>query len=178
MFQKLCGPDSLKNVVIVTTMWDMVSLEEGSEREQELKLSDSMFKPVLDGGATIMRHHNTPQSATEVINRLLGKTATTVQIVREIAEEKKHVQDTEAGIELRTDIEGILKKHKEEMESVNADMWEAMQCEIAEERERSNQVINGLLEQLEELRRTISTMTTERYVSSKCVSYVKARINQ
>jgi len=166
MFQKLCGPDSLENVVIITTMWDMVSLEEGLKREQELKLSDSMFKPLLDGGATIMRHPNTPQSATEVINHLLGKTATTVQIVREMAQQNKHLKDTEAGIELRTDIEGMLKKHKEEMESVNANVWGAMQCEIAGERQRLNRVITGLSEQLEDLKRAM-TMTTERCVSIK-----------
>jgi len=73
MFQKLCGQDAMKNVVIVTTMWDKVAEDEGRRREQELKEKDSLFKPLLDGGATMMHHERTVESATKVINYLLEK---------------------------------------------------------------------------------------------------------
>ena len=49
MFRKLCGT-SLKKVVILTTVWDEVTPEEGSQHEQELMASKDMFKPLLDGG--------------------------------------------------------------------------------------------------------------------------------
>ena len=68
MFRKLCGTDSLKNVVIITTMWDKITPGEGSQREQELTSSDNLFKPLLDGGAIMMRHERTAESATKVID--------------------------------------------------------------------------------------------------------------
>ena len=73
MFRKLCGTDSLKNVVIVTTMWDKVTPEEGLQREQELMASDYLFKRLLNGGAIMMRHYRTPESANKVISHLLGE---------------------------------------------------------------------------------------------------------
>lgn len=36
MFQELCGIDSLRNVVLASTMWDLVPQQVGEEREAEL----------------------------------------------------------------------------------------------------------------------------------------------
>ncbi|KAI6033497.1 hypothetical protein PISMIDRAFT_687396 [Pisolithus microcarpus 441] len=36
IFKEMCGKDYFKNVIFVTTMWDEVSEEVGSEREQDL----------------------------------------------------------------------------------------------------------------------------------------------
>jgi len=33
MFKKLCGEDALRNVILVTSMWDRVSMEDGNKRE-------------------------------------------------------------------------------------------------------------------------------------------------
>ena len=169
MFRKLCGTDSLKNVVIVTTMWDKVTPEEGLQREQELKSSNNLFKLLLDGEATMMRHERTAESATKVINRLLGKTATTTQIVREIMQETKTLEETAAGGELHGEFQALLKRHKEEMENLKAG-WEAVtQRERAEERKRMEQVIATLSRQLDELRRGINVAPIGKYVLIKCV---------
>jgi len=162
MLQKICGPDSLANVVIVTTMWDMVTPEEGLRREQELRSSDSMFKFLLDGGANMMRHDGTHKSAAGVVKYLLGKSTTTIQIVREIVHENKALEDTAAATELRKDIHALLMKHKNEMTSLDADLKGLiMQSEIAEERQILDLAITKLSEQLEELKRGISGTTGE-----------------
>jgi len=164
MFRKLCGTDSLKNVVIVTTMWDKVTPEEGSRREQELMSSNNLFKPLLDGGATMMRYGRTAESATKVINHLLGKKATTTQIVREMMQETKTLEETAAGGELRSEIEVLLKGHKEDMELLKAELREMAQRELAEERQRMDQKLDVLLKELDELKRGITVPIT------KCVS--------
>ena len=168
MFRKLCGTDSLKNVVIVTTMWDKVTPEEGLEREQELLSSDNLFKPLLDGEAIMMRHERTTESATKVINHLLGKKATTTQIVREIMQETKKLEETAAGGELHSEIEALLKRYKEEMETLTAEL-EAVREDPAEERQRMEQVIATLLNQLNELRRGINVAPIGKYVLIKRV---------
>ncbi|KAL4077630.1 hypothetical protein J3A83DRAFT_1637988 [Scleroderma citrinum] len=137
MFRKLCGDESLKNVVIITTMWDMITLEDGLRHEQELMSNDNLFKPLLDKGAIMMRHDRTPKSATNVIDYLLGKDATTIQIVVEIVEQGKALQDTAAGTELHSEIRELMRKHREEVESMEAEMCK-MQTVSTEERQEMN----------------------------------------
>jgi len=168
MFRKLCGTDSLKNVVIVTTMWDKVTPEEGPRREQELMSSNNLFKPLLDGGATMMRYERTAESATQVINYLLGKKATTTQIVREIMQETKKLEETAAGGELHSEIEALLKRHKEGMEKLKAEL-EAVRRDPAGKRQRMEQVIAMLLSQLDELKRGINVAPIGEYVLIKHV---------
>jgi hypothetical protein len=48
-------------VVLLTNMWGEVSHEVGEAREREL--TSNFFKPALDKGAQLVRHHNTEQSA-------------------------------------------------------------------------------------------------------------------
>ena len=100
VFRKLCGADSLKNIVILTTMWDKVTPEEGSRHEQELMTTQQLFKPLLDNGAIMMRHDRSSESANKVIKHLLGKSTTTVQIVREILQKEESLETTAAGYEL------------------------------------------------------------------------------
>ena len=112
LFRALCGLDSLKNVVIVTTMWDMVTPEEGLQHEQELRSSGGMFKPLLDAGAAMMRHDRTSKSAVRIINYFLSKGPTTPLIVHEIAVENKTLEETSAGTKLRKDLQARLNEHE------------------------------------------------------------------
>ena len=137
-------------------MWDKVTSEEGSRREQELMTAKNLFKPLLDGGAIMMRHERTPESANKVINHLLGKSATTAQIVREILQEKKTLETTAAGDELHSDIEELMKKHKQEMESFKAEMKRMAESELAEERQKMNLKLAKLMTELDELKRGIT----------------------
>jgi len=65
MFRKLCGDDTLKNIVIVTNMWGEVGQAKGQMREAELK--NKFFKPTLDKGAQMLRHDNTVESAHNIL---------------------------------------------------------------------------------------------------------------
>ena len=186
MFRKLCGTDSLKNVVLVTTMWDKVTPEEGLQHEQELMSSNNLFKPLLDEEATMMRYERTAESATKVINYLLGKNATTTEVVRELVHQKKPLEDTAAGTELQKDIQALLNKHKGEMENLKAELEAVrsdlaqerqtkalmekeltMQRNLAEERQRMERVMATLLSQLDELRRGINVAPIRKYVLIK-----------
>ena len=56
MFKKLCGPDSLKSVVVVTTFWDEAeSLDEAIQTETELKTKDKFFKALFEGKSKFVR---------------------------------------------------------------------------------------------------------------------------
>lgn len=146
MFRKLCGKKSLKNVVIVTTMWDKVSPEEGLQRERELKSGKNLFKPLLDGGAIMIRHDRTPKTANRVINHLLKKYPTVTQIAHELVEEKKALVETDAGTELSNDIQTSMKQR--EMESFRADLERATHAEFHK--------LARLMTEVDELKRGIT----------------------
>ena len=71
MFRKLCGDNSLKNVVIVTNMWSNEIAEIELEREAQLQNDPRLFKPVLETGAKMLRHYNTEESAQSIIRHLI-----------------------------------------------------------------------------------------------------------
>lgn len=104
-FRKLCGDSSLRNVVILTKMWSRVSEEEGLARQSKLQDGDSYFKPMIDNGATIFCHDNTRESANRVVEHFFMRAPTTLQIQKEIVHEKRDLIETEAGKELREQLD-------------------------------------------------------------------------
>ncbi|KAI6033489.1 hypothetical protein BKA83DRAFT_1795081 [Pisolithus microcarpus] len=68
IFKEPCGKDNFKNVIFVTTMWDRVSEEVGSEREQDLQ--SNFWQEMISLGSTIHRFEGTTESAWKIINSL------------------------------------------------------------------------------------------------------------
>ena len=67
-YRQLCGDHWLRNVVLVTTMWDQVpSGDEGPERERELKFEH--WKMMLDQGSVVTRYSGTQESAWDVVDQ-------------------------------------------------------------------------------------------------------------
>lgn len=157
IFCKLCGTDSLKNVVILTTMWDKVTPEEGLKREQALVSSSNLFKPLLDEGAIMMRHERMAESANKVISYLLGKNAITTQIVRELVQEHKTLEETAAGGELYSDIQVRLRRCREEIELLDVEM----KSMLAEGRPRTDHKLAKLMAELNKLKRCVSSMNVD-----------------
>jgi len=94
MFQQSCGLHSIKNVAIITTMWDKVTSQTGEQQEEKLK---ALFESSLDFGAVTMRHDGTLKSATAIINQLLEE-HTTLEIAYEVENNSSPLEET-AGAE-------------------------------------------------------------------------------
>ncbi|KAG7092145.1 hypothetical protein E1B28_008518 [Marasmius oreades] len=105
MFKELCGEDTLKNVVLATTMWEYVDKETGEARETELRSEEIFFKPVIDKGARLVRRQNTEVSAQNILRSLIGNKPLPLQIQTEMVDQKKDLLQTAAGGELRRDTE-------------------------------------------------------------------------
>ena len=71
MLRKLCGDEVLKNIAVVTNRWGEVDPKIGEVREADLAREDIPFKPVLDEGARMVHHDDTPQSAEKIIPKTL-----------------------------------------------------------------------------------------------------------
>jgi hypothetical protein len=100
MFRQLCGDSNLKNTVIVTSLWGEVRRKVGEAREAELANNDTFFKPVLDKGARLFRHHKDVKSAQGIIPSIIGNQPCTLQIQHELGDLGKDISQTAAGEEL------------------------------------------------------------------------------
>ncbi|KAI5993991.1 hypothetical protein EDD15DRAFT_2166626 [Pisolithus albus] len=98
IFKGLCGKDNFKNVIFVTTMWDRVSEDVGSEREQNLQ--SDFWRAMISMGSTIQRFEGTTDSAWKIINSLPASRIAErrpLQIQREMVDDYLPLHQTAAG---------------------------------------------------------------------------------
>ena len=134
MFRKLCGDNTLQNVVIVTNMWGEVDPQVGEAREAELVREDIFFKPVLEKGAQMARHKNTTPSAENIIRLVLDNHPLPLRIQTELVTEHKDISETSAGEELNRELNAQIRKHRQEMRVLKQEMEQAMRDKDEETR--------------------------------------------
>ena len=94
MFRNLCGPKALKNVVLVTTMWDEVEEEEG--RCREAQLSAEYWNAMLELGCHTSRFHNTMESAWDIVSQFQNAPCA-VLLQKELVNRKLKLEETSAA---------------------------------------------------------------------------------
>jgi len=152
MFQKLCGENTLQNVVIVTNMWGGVDRRVGEKREAELKGKDIFFKPVLDKRGQMARHLNTTDSARDILRLILHNPPLPLCIQVELVDEHKDISRTSAGEELNRELNARIRKHKEEVRALEEEMHRAMKDkdeEIRKELEEETKKVQGEIKRIE-----------------------------
>ncbi|KDQ53047.1 hypothetical protein JAAARDRAFT_72807 [Jaapia argillacea MUCL 33604] len=132
MFRKLVGSQSMKNVVIVTTMWDLVPRQEAERRERELMTSKSFFKTLLDNGAELVRFGRNCQGEKfqpplEVVSDLLKWSEPEWLCIQTEMDEGKGVAETSAGSELSQELRALITKHQNQMRELRQELAEALQ---------------------------------------------------
>jgi len=158
MFRELCGDTTLKNVVLVTNMWGEVSRDIGESRENEL--SSNFFKPVLDKGAQMVRHHNTAQSAHEIIRRIMMNRPVVLQIQRELVDEHKDIVDTAAGEAVNRELNEQIRRHQAELKVVQEEMMQALKEKDEETRQELEEETRKLQEQMEKIKKDSEGMAS------------------
>jgi hypothetical protein len=117
MFHQLVGDATMRNTVIFITKWELVDLEVGKARVQELRTDPLFFKPYLDLQASMVNYagQNTRGSAKEVITRMVKRNPpVTLQIQVELVDKGLAVSETSAGKILSRDLTERLQKAEEE----------------------------------------------------------------
>lgn len=125
MFRKLCGESTLKNVVLMTNMWGRVEKDVGEGREKEL--AEVYFKIALEKGAQLARHHNTTQSAHEIIRRIMKNDPAPLLIQRELVDERKDIKHTAAGEAVNEELNRLVRHHETEMNALREEMRLALE---------------------------------------------------
>ena len=152
LFRSLCGDDTLRSVVITTTMWDQIDEIIGQERENELRTKDVFFKAAVDKGARLMRHSNTLESAQSIIRSILRQNSQslTLQIQEELGS-GLDISETHAGKELSKEIFEQMERHREEIRGLVLEIQEVSRVrdeesrrELSEERDKVERVLARL----------------------------------
>jgi hypothetical protein len=71
LFSRLCGREAMPNIVIVTTMWDIVPAKLGTGREDELKRD--VWDDMLRSGSGFKRFGGNYESAWDIVGHPLKK---------------------------------------------------------------------------------------------------------
>ncbi|KIW96290.1 uncharacterized protein Z519_03359 [Cladophialophora bantiana CBS 173.52] len=125
MFMQLCGPHCYQNVMLVTTMWSIVSNRTGEERERELV--EKFWGTMKKQGSLVRRHEGNKTSALSILGDLIDRREKIIlQIQQEMVENKKDLNETAAGQQLDQDLLREKAKHKKEMRELKQQMDQAI----------------------------------------------------
>jgi energy-coupling factor transporter ATP-binding protein EcfA2 len=98
LFRSLCGDDALKNVILVTTMWNKMRDEDtGEALRREDELLDNFWKPMVNKGSYVAQFDGTSDTAFALIWQLAGKEGVVLKIQKEIVDQDMEVLHTAAG---------------------------------------------------------------------------------
>jgi len=159
MFRELCGEQTLKNVILMTNMWERVTPEQGADREQQLR--DKYFKAAIEKGAQLCRHTNSPESTQEILRKILKNEPLVLKIQDELIDQGKDIGQTGAGEELNREICEVVERYQREIGGVEESMREAMEKKDEESREELEEEKRRMEEEMEKLREEPAEMESK-----------------
>ncbi len=124
MFGELCGYSALKQVVLVTTMWDKIQdAAAGEVRETELKTT--FWQIMLEKGSRVAKFNNNFDSAHGIVNGLITeRSAETLLLQEELVDLKRRLNETHAGQLLYSDLQRLLEEQRGSIDQLMAQIEE------------------------------------------------------
>lgn len=132
MLKAVCGESSFPNVVLVSTMWNVleqsgVSFDSGVQREKELRSNDNFWGLMEKGGSHIVRHSGGLQSAISIVSLLVDKKSPIVlDIQRQMIDEGKSLDETIAGKFVQKELLDARKRHERDIADYQQSMDDAL----------------------------------------------------
>jgi len=149
--RRICGESTLRNVVLATNMWGNVDPEIGVTREQEL--AAEFVKPALDKGAQLRRHHDTTESAHQIIRAILDNRREALQVQRELVDENREFDRTTVGEEITREVDEHIRKLEREIGE--------LQNELVTVRGREKETKSQLEAEIAELRKEVNKLANK-----------------
>ena len=146
----------MKNVILVTNMWNVDPQNVSEARENEL--SSKFFKPALNKGSQMVRHYNTLDSAHNIVRKIVNNQPAVLQIQRELVDEGKDIGDTAAGQTVDQELRELIKRHQVELEEVREEMAQALRGKDEEMKRRLEEIKRDLLGKVEKAGKNLETM--------------------
>jgi len=156
IFRKICGDDSLKNVIIATTMWSKVSEAEGQRRVQQLESLDDFFKPAIEKKAQMVHHKtDTVQSARDIIRRILDNHPQALALQTELVVDGKPIEETAASRDVEMIVTTLKEKYEKELRELRAALNQAI-------KQRDDETKEELKEDIEKARAEINKLKADQ----------------
>lgn len=154
LLESLVGDDALKNVILVTTMWNMLRPQDrrrALQREQELL--DNFWSSMEQKGSYVAQFDGTSDSAYALIFQLAGKESVVLDIQKEIVDQDRSILETKAG----TNLIHQLEKDHETYRLKKYDVEERLEKEMRVQ-PRNKDKIRELKEEKEEVEKILRIM--------------------
>lgn len=119
MFRELCGDSILTQVVLVSTMWGELAIDDGMSREKELE--EFYWKPLIERGSKLDRlSRNDSEDAWRIIGQLIRRND--LRAIARLQEELlilgSRLQNTHAGRMLQNSLRKALVEQKSSLKRV------------------------------------------------------------
>jgi hypothetical protein len=165
-FQNLCGNEALKNVVLVTTMWDEVGEEEGSNRE--IELTAKYWNTMIELGCHTSRFYNNTESALDIVSQFQDARCT-VLLQKELVDLHLELAETSAGRTLFSFLLEFINKIKELLAQINAKLKRNRQSadRITVEQDKAKTVAILRIANVQRRRYSVSSSPFRRFSSSR-----------
>ncbi|KAL8838918.1 MAG: hypothetical protein Q9170_001955 [Blastenia crenularia] len=125
IFDRLVGPDSFHNILLVTTMWDLLPDKSvGESREESLR--DQFWRPLIERGCITARSLGDRKSALEVMEkvafdpRMAVTSGAPLTIQKEIVDGHKSLEHTSAGEALARRLDAMEESHRKQINSIES----------------------------------------------------------
>ncbi|KIM73739.1 hypothetical protein PILCRDRAFT_828793 [Piloderma croceum F 1598] len=161
MFLKLIGPKPYKNIVFVTNWWSKANPVKAAQRVAQLATNDKYWKPALDGGANVVHHTDSIESAQSIIRLILNNHPISLNIQEELVDQKLDISETAAGQEVDKRLAEMAKKYEDNLRKVREDMDDALRRRDEEAKEALNEARKEFQAGLEQAKRDRESMSND-----------------
>lgn len=153
LLRSLVGEDALENVVLVTSMWNMLRDENrGQALQREQELIDNYWGPMQEKGSYVAQFDGTADSAFSLIYQLAGKESVVLDIQRQIMDQDQSVLGTSAGEDLAHKLERDIEIYRARAAQLEAELRDELKAQPRDkEKIRMLQEDKARMEEMQEL---------------------------
>ena len=172
MFQKLVEDDSMRNVILVTTMWGKLqSSDDGDARVKQLTETGKFWGGMITSGARHEKYDVTGVDALRIIHVMLDNAPCKLQNQEELDHGQK-LADTAAGKEVADRLETLKAHHAEEIAELKKELGLAAQ----KGNEKLQQVLQALYKT--ELKQQQEIAEAQRKLQHAEIDVLQARVKE
>lgn len=154
--RKLCGDRAIRNIVILTTMWNQVNAEDGKRRAADLQFKDDFFRPALEDGVRLMHHTDgTVDLVHTIIKSIMRNQPETLAIQEELVDKNMDIDQTRIG----KHVDRWIAERIEGYEAQEDELWDSAE---QARRDGDEKTRSSLLGELQNVRAKTAKLERER----------------
>ena len=142
LMQKICGADSLKNVVLVTNRWGRLSEAEQQTKMEKLLTPGSFLATAIGKDAQLAHNiEHTVDSVRAIVSRIIQNNPLPLLVQEELVDGNKSFSETSAGQESDKRLVELAAKLKKEMAEQLEELKEAQkERDLVAEKEKREEI--------------------------------------